>query len=64
MNKRKETSISRFAADLYDMMGMNNITQRQFYDKYVEPDEAFQLDEFEDESEIQFDDFIITIKRR
>ena len=63
-NKRNENDITKFAQDLYDVLGMNtnHCTQEQFFDKYVEKDEAFIVVPYADEAIIQFDDFTITIK--
>lgn len=61
MNKRN-VSIARFVQDLYDLMGMNGVSQSDFFFKYVEEDDAFMVDAFEDESVIYFDDVTITIK--
>ena len=61
MNKFK-IDLVKFTQDLYDLMGRNGITQRQFFDKYVATDDAFMVDHFEDEGVICFDDLTITIK--
>ena len=57
--------LTRFAQDLYDVLGMNtnHCTQRQFFNKYVEDDNAFMVsDEGRDKQVIYFDNFTITIK--
>lgn len=56
--------LEKFAQDLYDVLGMNTnfCTQEQFFDKYVEKDEAFVINQYKDEAVILFDNFIITIK--
>lgn len=61
MNRFK-IDFAEFAQDLYDLMGMNGITQRQFFGKYVATDRAFQIDEYKDGAVIYFDDVTITIK--
>lgn len=61
MNKYK-IGFVEFAQDLYDLMGMNGITQEQFFHKYVATDRAFQIDEYKDGVVIYFDDLTITIK--
>ena len=43
-------------------MNTNFCTQEQFFDKYVEKDEAFVINQYKDEAVILFDNFIITIK--
>lgn len=57
--------LSRFAQDLYDVLGMNtdHCTQREFFGKYVIDDEAFMIDPYKDKAVIYFDDYTITIKR-
>lgn len=61
MNKYK-IDFEAFAQDLYDLMGKNGITQRQFFYKYVATDDAFMVDHFDDAAVIYFDDLTITIK--
>ena len=63
-NKRNENDITKFAQDLYDVLGMNtnDCTQEQFFDKYVENDNAFIVVPYADEAIIHFDDFTITIR--
>lgn len=58
------TDITEFAQDLYDVLGMNTnfITQQRFFDKYVENDNAFMVDQYTDKAVIYFDDYTITIK--
>lgn len=62
-NKRNER-LNEFAQDLYDVLGMNtnDCTQEQFFNKYVENDNAFIVVPYADEAIIQFDDFTITIR--
>ena len=50
---------------MYDVLGMNtdHCTQEQFFNKYVENDNAFMIDSYTDKEVICFDDFTITIKR-
>lgn len=57
--------LHEFAQDIYDVLGLNtnSITQKEFFFKYVEKDDAFMVDAEMDEAHILFDDFIITIKR-
>lgn len=58
--------IATFAQDLYDVLGMNTkfCTQQDFFDKYVEDDNAFMIsDEGRDKQVIYFDNYTITIKR-
>lgn len=64
-NKRNGNDLNEFAQDLYDVLGMNtdNCTQKQFFNKYVENDNAFMVDSYTDKEVIYFDDFTITIKR-
>jgi len=64
MNNRPD-SLSDFANDIYDVLGMNtnHQTQRGFFEKYVEDDTAFMIDEYKDVAYIYFDDFKITIER-
>ena len=64
-NKRNGNNLNDFAQDLYDVLGMNtdNCTQEQFFNKYVENDNAFMIDSYTDKEIIYFDDFTITIKR-
>lgn len=60
MNKY-HNSFSEFANDLYDLLGKNGMTQDKFFDKYVDEDRAFMLDEYEDEATIIMDHYLITI---
>lgn len=64
-NKRNGNDLNEFAQDLYDVLGMNtdHCTQEQFFNKYVENDNAFMIDSYTDKEVIYFDDFTITIKR-
>ena len=62
MNRFK-IDLEAFTQDLYDLMGMNGITQKQFFDKYVATDDAFMVDQFEDEGVIYFDDLVVTVRR-
>lgn len=64
-NKRNGNDLNEFAQDLYDVLGMNtdHCTQKQFFNKYVENDNAFMIDSYTDKEVIYFDDFTITIKR-
>lgn len=62
MNRFK-IDLEAFTQDLYDLMGRNGITQRQFFDKYVATDKAFMVDHFEDEGVIYFDDVVVTVRR-
>ena len=62
MNKFK-IDVVEFAQDLYDLMGINGITQRQFFDKYVATDDAFMVDQLKDEGVIYFDDVVVTVRR-
>lgn len=64
-NKRNGNDLNEFAQDLYDVLGMNtdHCTQQQFFNKYVESDNAFMIDSYTDKEIIYFDDFTITIKR-
>ncbi len=58
--------LSRFAQDMYDVLGMNtdHCTQQQFFDQYVMDDNAFMIsDEGRNKQVIYFDDYTITIKR-
>lgn len=64
MNKSM-SNLSEFANDVHDLMGMNTqfITQRRFFDKWVENDNAFIIDEDDKERPtILFDDFTVTIE--
>ena len=63
-NKRNGKDINEFAQDLYDVLGMNtnDCTQEQFFNKYVENDNAFIVVPYADEAVIHFDDFTITIR--
>lgn len=57
--------LTRFAQDLYDVLGMNtnHCTQQEFFDKYVMDDNAFMVsDEGRDKQVIYFDNLTITIK--
>ena len=56
--------MQEFAQDIYDVLGMNTNfqTQKGFFDKYVEDDDAFMINQFEDKAVIYFDDFEIIIK--
>lgn len=58
--------LHEFAQDIYDVLGLNtnNITQEEFFFRYVEEDETFMVDVEKDEVHILFDDFIVTIKRK
>lgn len=62
---RTDSDLNEFAQDLYDVLGLNtdNCTQKEFFNKYVENDDAFMIDSYTDEEIIYFDDFTITIKR-
>lgn len=62
-NKRNER-LNEFAQDLYDVLGMNTnyCTQEEFFNKYVENDNAFINVPYTDEAIIHFDDFTITIR--
>ena len=62
-NKRNER-LNEFAQDLYDVIGMNtnDCTQEQFFNKYVENDNAFIVVPYADEAVIRFNDFTITIR--
>lgn len=60
MNKRN-VSIARFVQDLYDLMGMNGVSQSDFFIRYVEEDDAFMVDAFEGEGVIYFDNFTIKV---
>lgn len=62
MNRFK-IDLEAFTQDLYDLMGRNGITQRQFFDKYVATDDAFMVDHLEDEGVIYFDDVVVTVRR-
>ena len=55
--------LSNFAQGIYDVLGMNTSreTQEGFFNKYVQNDEAFMIDQFTDEAKIYFDDYTITI---
>ena len=58
--------LSRFAQDLYDVLGMNtdHCTQQRFFNRYVMNDNAFMIsDEGRNKQVIYFDDYTITIKR-
>lgn len=64
-NKRDYQDLAEFAQDIYDVLGMNtnHCTQRQFFDKYVENDDAFMVsDEGRNKQVIYFDNFKITIE--
>lgn len=64
MNRYKN-DIEQFAQDLYDLMGLNGMKARAFFNKYVVSDDAFMVDTSdEDEAIIYFDDLTITIKRK
>lgn len=63
MNRYKN-DIGQFAQDLYDLMGLNGMKARDFFNKYVVSDNAFMVDTYEDEAIIYFDDLTITIKRK
>lgn len=54
---------SKFAEDLYNLMGNNSdqMTQRQFYVDHVIDDEAFSVVDEGDKQTIVMDDFTITI---
>ena len=56
---------SEFANDVYDVMAKNtdNITQEDFYDKYVANDPSFMIDEYKDKKVITFTDYTITIRK-
>lgn len=58
-------NITDFAQDLYDVLGMNtnHCTQREFFNKYVEDDNAFMVSDEGDKQVIFFDDYTITIKQ-
>ena len=64
MTREMLVKLVDFSADLYDVLGMNTdtCTQEQFFEKYVEKDEAFELDVATDKAVIYFDEFEITIK--
>lgn len=64
-NKRGNTDVVQFAADVYDVLGMNTnfITQKQFFNTYVEDDKAFMVSDEGDKQVIYFDDFKITIEK-
>lgn len=59
MNTRT-TPTSEFINDLHSLLGMNGISQRRFFAKYIEFDNAFMLDE--DSLTILLDDFDIIVK--
>ena len=44
-------------------MNTNFITQKRFYEKYVEDDDAFMVSDEGDKQVIYFDDFKITIEQ-
>ena len=56
-------ALTEFTQDLYDVLGMNKnfCTQEQFFEKYVETDDAFMVDQYKGKGFIYFDDFTITI---
>lgn len=58
MNTRP--SLYEFINDLYDLLGMNGVSQRKFFNKYIEQDHAFMVDE--DSMTIYLDDYDIIIK--
>ena len=64
MADKRNEKLNEFAQDLYDVLGMNtnDCTQEQFFNKYVENDNAFIVVPYADEAIIQFDDFTITIR--
>lgn len=64
-NKRNGFDLYEFAQDIYDVLGMNtnHCTQKEFYNKYVENDDAFMISDEGDKQVIYFDDYTITIKR-
>ena len=64
-NKRGTIDLVEFAADVYDVLGMNTnfITQKQFFNTYVLEDEAFCVSDEGDKQVIYFDDYKITIER-
>ena len=47
MNNRNYTDVDAFTQDLYDLMGRNGVSPKQFFDRYVEDDSAFMVS-FED----------------
>ena len=65
MANSRTADLAEFAQDVYDVLGMNTrfITQRQFFDKYVEDDDAFMVSDEGDKQVILFDDFTITITK-
>lgn len=64
MADKRNERLNEFAQDLYDVLGMNanDCTQEQFFNKYVENDNAFVVVPYADEAIIHFDDFTITIR--
>lgn len=55
--------LAEFANDLYDLMGKNTqfMTQDEFFEKYVENDNAFMVFDNGEKQVIYFDDFTITV---
>ena len=51
-----------FAQDLYDLLGMNGISQEEFFIKYVAEDKAFMIDSYRNKDIIIMDNYTITIK--
>lgn len=64
-NKRDNQDLFEFAQDLYDVLGMNSnfCTQEEFFNKYVEFDDAFMVCDEGDKQYVLFDNFKITIER-
>ena len=64
-NVRDGQDLYEFAQDVYDVLGMNTnfCTQKNFYHKYVELDDAFMVSDEGDKQYIFFDNFKITIER-
>lgn len=62
---RDNYDLAVFAEDLYNVLGMNKnfCTQKQFFEKYVEDDNAFMVSDEGDKQCILFDDYTITIKK-
>ena len=58
-----KNDLAEFANDLYDLMGKNTqfMTQDEFFEKYVENDNAFMVFDNGKKQVIYFDDFTITV---
>lgn len=65
MNTRNTSDIADFTQDLYDLMGrntgVNGITPKQFFAKWVEDDKAFMISDEDGKGVIYLDGLTITV---